>query len=78
MRYVLIALLLCGCATQEQRLAKAEETCEKIGYAPGTDKFLDCKAEEYRADRARRAAASRAAVKPTTTCQSYGNTTSCN
>ena len=50
MRYVLLALLLVGCSTPEERaarmeamIAKAEDACVKIGFKPGTDAMANCK-----------------------------------
>lgn len=46
MRYVLIALLLAGCATPEQRAANAIARfgpyCEKLGYQTNTDSWRSC------------------------------------
>lgn len=46
MRYVLIAVLLSGCATPEERGAKLAEryggSCDALGYARNTDPWRDC------------------------------------
>lgn len=42
MRLILIALMLAGCATQEQRLARDQARCEGYGFQWGTDAFANC------------------------------------
>ena len=78
MRYLLIAVLLAGCATPEQKadrmISRFGPVCDKLGYEKNTDKWRDCVLSQ----------ANVLAARPTpqipkqTTCQSYGNTTTCN
>jgi len=46
MRYLLIALVLAGCATPEKRaenaIAKFGPYCEKLGYSKDSDKWREC------------------------------------
>ena len=46
MRYLLIAILLVGCATPEQRadraLSRYGPYCEKLGFAPDSDAYRNC------------------------------------
>lgn len=46
MRYVLIALLLSGCAIKDlqddMRLSRYATACTKLGHAAGTPEFRDC------------------------------------
>lgn len=50
MRYLLIALVLVGCATPEQRAERAMVRfgpyCEKLGYTADTDQWRNCVSAE--------------------------------
>jgi hypothetical protein len=74
MRYLLIAVLLAGCATPEQRadrmISRFGPICDKLGYEKDSDKWRDCVVSQSNAPRP--------AVSKSTTCQTYGNTTTCN
>lgn len=80
MRYVLIALMLAGCATPEQRIergaARAVMACEKIGYASGTPENKECAAKLMQSS----AGATRvdSGYSPTnSTCQTVAGQTHC-
>lgn len=44
--YLIVLLLLAGCATPEQRadrmISRYGPICERIGYPSGSDKYRDC------------------------------------
>lgn len=54
MRYVLIALLLAGCASRselmERQMTSYVPMCEKLGFKADTDAFRDCQLRLYQAD----------------------------
>lgn len=59
MRYLLVLVLLAGCATPEQRaareakyIAELENRCAKVGFKPDTDAMAQCKLNLMTADRA--------------------------
>lgn len=58
MRIVLIALLLAGCATPEQRAENAISEygpyCDKMGYQRTANEWRDCVAKLDAAERTRR------------------------
>ncbi|WP_157018366.1 hypothetical protein [Mesorhizobium xinjiangense] len=39
---LLVAAVLAGCVTAEERRAEDEENCRSFGFRPGTDAFADC------------------------------------
>lgn len=51
MRYLLILLLLAGCASREERQAeligKTEQACEKLGFKADSPEMRDCKLRLY-------------------------------
>lgn len=54
MRYLLLALMLAGCATQDERIAAKAPSCEKMGYEKGSDAFRNCQLQLYQTDQQRR------------------------
>lgn len=52
MRYafVIVACLLAGCASVEERIAAQASTCQKMGYKPDTDAFRGCQISLYQAE----------------------------
>ena len=83
MRYLLIlAVLLAGCATPEQRaekdMARFGPYCEKMGYESQTDKWRECIRAEASDDRATRSRASSAIIQSRPkTCHTVGTNTTC-
>jgi hypothetical protein len=64
-RAVLLALLLAGCQTTEERLASEDATCQSYGVQPGSPGYLQCrmmKDQQHNADAARRQAAIQGAL----------------
>lgn len=83
MRYaILIAVLLVGCATPEQRAQRLVERygpfCEKLGFTPQTDAFANCIQQQAAADTAasQRAYGIYQQTRPRT-CYPVGNTVRC-
>lgn len=59
MKYMMVLILLAGCASPEQRAAREsayisalEARCEKLGFARDTDAITKCKLDMMMADRA--------------------------
>lgn len=52
----LAPILLSGCVTAETMIADAGNQCAQLGYAPGTQRYLDCSLIVYQGDRNRRQA----------------------
>lgn len=84
MRIALIALLLAGCATPEQRAARAIERyapfCEKLGFKANTDPWRQCIQQQADSDFAQRSAASRAIIQQMNrprTCMPVGSSVVC-
>jgi hypothetical protein len=82
MRYLLIALLLVGCATPEQRAAEMIADygpfCETMGFQPNTDTWRQCIVNQSNSEMARRAAIYNAfQVGRPRTCNSIGGIVSC-
>ena len=59
MRYVLVVLMLAGCATAENRIAQYGPFCEGLGYRLDTDQWRNCIQTEH----ANRIAASQRSVQ---------------
>lgn len=83
MRYALIFLLLAGCATPEEKadraIANYSPYCEKLGYARDSDTWRQCIQTQVSDKRAAASRASAAALQSRPrTCQTVGNTVSCN
>ena len=54
MRYLLIALMLSGCAARVDGFTKTAEACEKLGYTKETDQFRDCQVKFFQMEQSRR------------------------
>lgn len=52
MRYLLVLLLLTGCATQEERMAKYASQCDGFGFVRGTESHSHCMMEMQRRSQA--------------------------
>jgi len=78
MRYAMIALLLAGCATPEQRadriIAIYGPLCDRLGYEKNSDKWRDCVTSQAAGAAARPAPT----VQRPMSCTTVGNTTQCN
>jgi hypothetical protein len=69
---IILVLLLAACATEEQRaddtaayiFANYGLVCEKLGYAPGSEKHRDCMVSMFNADEIRSATALRGTWGP--------------
>ena len=79
---LLVALLLAGCMTHDERIAaenaKDDQKCLSYGARPGTDAYVSCRAQ---LDGARRTADAIEDAAPSgnrsTTCFRNGNTVNC-
>lgn len=63
MRYALLLLLLAGCMTPEQIIAKHAPFCEKLGYTTDTDPWRQCIQTEAGNDKAARSRIGAAALQ---------------
>jgi len=85
MRYLLVVLIVAGCATPEERaeeaIARHAPYCEKLGFEKASDGWRNCIMSEEQARRGR-AASSAAASQPRprqpVTCTTTGMITTCN
>lgn len=69
---ILAALILSGCATQQELEARDEALCRHYGFAPSTAAFANCVMTQARDRRA--AIVNSAPI----VCNTFGSTTICN
>ena len=82
MRYVLLCLLLAGCAiTPEQRaermVSRFGPVCDKLGFQPDSDAWRNCVLQQSGIAQSNAAAFNAAMQNRSRTCSTYGANTTC-
>ena len=86
-KLIFCIVLLSGCATPAERLARLGAHCEALGFQRDTEAFANCQLQTWSGLEANRAAAARAIYQQNMqnmqqsrpiTCTRFGNTTTCN
>ena len=72
--FAVIAFVLAGCMTSEQRAAADDSYCRSIGAQPGTPVYVECRLRRDEVAQANRRAA---ALAGPTSCVAFGNSVQC-